>query len=60
FTFELAVQKEQKLVTDGVYGIVRNPSSSATILTCIIASAGRTLTRDAGCTSTSVWCLQRR
>lgn len=26
FTFELAVQKEQKLVTDGVYSIVRHPS----------------------------------
>ncbi|KAL1725873.1 hypothetical protein EV714DRAFT_277105 [Schizophyllum commune] len=35
FTFELAVQKEQKLVTDGVYGIVRHPSYSATILACI-------------------------
>ena len=35
FTFELAVQKEQKLVTDGIYGIVRHPSYSATILACI-------------------------
>ncbi|KAI0628343.1 hypothetical protein C8Q77DRAFT_1068342 [Trametes polyzona] len=26
FTFELAIQKEQKLVTDGAYGIVRHPS----------------------------------
>ncbi|KAL1757625.1 hypothetical protein FB107DRAFT_208912 [Schizophyllum commune] len=35
FTFELAVQKEQKLVTDGVYGIVRHPSYSAAIVACI-------------------------
>ena len=35
FTFELAVQKEQKLVTDGVYGIVCHPSYSAAIVACI-------------------------
>ncbi|KAL1748866.1 hypothetical protein HDZ31DRAFT_71405 [Schizophyllum fasciatum] len=35
FTFELAVQKEQKLVTDGVYGIVRHPSYTAVLTACI-------------------------
>ncbi|TRM69970.1 hypothetical protein BD626DRAFT_390695 [Schizophyllum amplum] len=32
FTFELAVQKEQKLVTDGAYGIVRHPSYTGGLL----------------------------
>ncbi|KAL1748863.1 hypothetical protein HDZ31DRAFT_28824 [Schizophyllum fasciatum] len=32
FTFELAVQREHKLVTDGVYSIVRHPSYTAAII----------------------------
>ena len=32
FTFELAIQKEQKLVTDGAYGIVRHPSYTGWLL----------------------------
>ncbi|KAI5828724.1 hypothetical protein K523DRAFT_243862 [Schizophyllum commune Tattone D] len=35
FTYELAVQKDQKLVTDGVYSIVRHPSYTAAVAACI-------------------------